>query len=498
VSIINKKNGAGAVLLWVIFGAQAETGPVSQDQTGTPPLEAGQSLKSLPPEFRAIIREMEGTEFEEQLLQNFSPAGMDDPKVREVVISYYLSRKNYEAARFWLMRAQKAGQPTPASQRLAIALVDDEEETVAEILDKESDSLSPADRVQALNYLNRTDQALKTLDNYLQTSEGFGQMGFYSNYRNAMVVQQSTEVTPGWNFSQLGGLDITQSHVRIAMPVLKSPLVFHFKHNYLQTSTPDLVLPADHEYDASLEGRFPLHVNHQLQAKLGGNQQDWESLVYGAIGLQSTLASYLTSYLRVGVHEISNESAFFRALGAKDTLSLLLTNQLTSQTLFQVELDGHRYLTRQESLLGEGYKVSAILSHTLLPSMPAWQIRLQGSWEANSLEDNLPAELRAPLPSPFAKVDLIVPDYYGTIGFGSTFRYGLSEPEIPREPYLLLDGWVGWATPSNELAYNGRVGLGVSLFKADVLSVGAFYGNVQGGFADQAYQGVGAEYTMRF
>lgn len=496
--MMNLKNGAGVVLLLAISGAQAETPRVSRDRSGASAPEAGQPLKSLPPEFLAIIREMEGTEFESQLLQNFSLAGMDDPKVREVVVSYYLSRKNYEAARFWLLRAQKAGQETPAWQRLAIALSDNDEKTAAEILDKESDKLSPTDRVEALKRLNRKDQALTSLDSYLQSEEGIGQTGFYSGYRNAMAVQQSIEVTPGWNFSQLGGLDITQSHARVAMPVLKYPLSFHFKHNYLQTSTPDLVLPADHEYDASLEGLFPLHADHQLQAKLGGNQQDWESLVYGSIGLQSKLANYLTSHLRIGVHEISNESAFFRALGAKDRLSLLLTAQLTSQTLFQVDVDGHRYLTRQESLLGEGYKVSAILAHTLLPSMPAWQIRLQGSWEGNSLEDNLPAELRAFIPAPSAKVDFIVPNYYGTMGFGSTFRYGLSEQEIPREPYLLLDGWVGWAWPSNELAYNGRVGLGMSLFKADVLSVGAFYGNVQGGYANQAYQGVGAEYTMRF
>jgi hypothetical protein len=175
-----------------------------------------------------------------------------------------------------------------------------------------------------------------------------------------------------------------------------------------------------------------------------------------------------------------------------------LLAKLTTQSFFQLDLDGHRYLTRQGTLLGDGYKTSAILGYTVLKTMPTWQVRLQGSWESNSLKGNLPPELATSLLSPSANMETIVPKAYGTMGVGTTFRYGPSEPEIPRRPYLFVDAWVGWAWPSNVLAYNGRAGVGISLFRADVLSVGAFYGNVQGGQANAAYQGIGVQYSLRF
>ena len=166
----------------------------------------------MPPEFLALIREVEGTEFEEKIMQNFSTKGMDDPKVQELTIAFYLSRKNYDAARFWLLRAQAKGQPTPAWQRLALALADNDQKTAADILNKEGDKLTPIDRVETLKRINKPDDALKLLDNYLQTSDSIGieQRDLYQ-YRNALAIQQSSQVDMGFNFTSLGILDITQS-----------------------------------------------------------------------------------------------------------------------------------------------------------------------------------------------------------------------------------------------------------------------------------------------
>jgi hypothetical protein len=231
---------------------------------------------------------------------------------------------------------------------------------------------------------------------------------------------------------------------------------------------------------------------------LGTNLQHQQSLVYGAIGLTSKINNFLDANIRLGVHELSTETAALRALGMKDKISLILSSKITQQSFFQFDIDGHRYLTRQGSVLGDGYKIGSILGYTVFKAMPTWQVRLQGSWESNRLKDTIPAELINSLPSSSVGIETIVPKSYGMIGVGTTFRYNLSEQDIPRQPYLLIDSWVGWTVPANVLAYNGRVGMGVSLFKADVLSVGAFYGNVQGGQPNTAYQGIDAQYTVRF
>lgn len=457
------------------------------------------SASLLQPAYLALVRELDGADFEEMTLQKLAAKGMDDPVVRELAVASYLSQENFDAARFWLLRAHAARQQTPVWQRLTLALADNDKATAADILSKEGDKLTLLDRVEPLKRLDRADEALALLDNYLQTSDDIGidQPELY-RYRDELALQQSARLDLAWDIKSLGVLDINQSQARFTLPLSEKALAFQFRHNYLHTGSSELALPAHDEFDLSLEGNYVFQSGDLLQLNIGGNLQNQESLVYGSIGLTSRLADFLQANVRVGLHELSTETAQLRALGAKDKVSLILSGELTRQSFFQLDIDGHRYLTRQGSVFAEGYRINSILGYTLLKAMPAWQVRLQGSWESNSLEDNLPPELRSSLLSPFANVETMISQDYATMGVGTTFRYGLSEQDIPRQPYLLVDAWIGWAWPSNEVAYNARLGAGISLFKADVLSISAFYGNVQGGKADEAYEGVGVQYSIRF
>lgn len=461
--------------------------------------KSGDLSKLLRPAYLQLFRNMEGAAFEEKILQKFTTQGMKDPVVRELVIASYLSQENFAAARFWLLRAHAARLETPVGQRLALALATNDQTALNDILNREGDKLTQLDRVEPLKQLDRTDEALAVLDNYLQTSDdtGANQAGLYQ-YRNELAVQQSSQIILASNFQSLGALDINQNQIRYTLPLSKKALSFQLGHNHLNSTDEELLLPVNNEIDLFLEAKHRFKAGPLLQANLGTNLRTQQSLVYGSMNLSHKLTSFLDANIRIGLHEISTETPALRALGAKDKISLTLTTKLTRQSFFLFDIDGHRYLTRQGKVLGSGYKTSAILSYTLLGASPVWQVRLQGSWESNNLKNSLPTELRDSLLSPSANIETIVPKSYGTIGVGTTFRYNLSGQDIPRQPYLLLDSWVGWAVPANVLTYNGRIGVGISLFKADVLSVGAFYGNVQGGQPNTAYQGIEAQYTIRF
>ena len=84
------------------------------------------------------------------------------------------------------------------------------------------------------------------------------------------------------------------------------------------------------------------------------------------------------------------------------------------------------------------------------------------------------------------------------MGIGTSFRYGPSDQGVVRRPFILADAWVGGVWPANDLGYNGRLSMGTSLFGPDILSVGAFYSNVQGGRTNQPFAGVGVQYSFRF
>lgn len=491
--VLDKANRVDAALRlreYVLLNLRAKF----QNQNGR-----SDSAKLLQAAYLSLFRKMEGADFEEKILQSFAQQGMKDPLVRELVVASYLSQEKFDAARFWLLRAHAARLQTPVGQRLQLALANNDKAALEEILSKEGDKLTLLDRVEPLKILDRTDEALAVLDKYLQTTDETGSSlaGLYQ-YRNELAVQQSSKLDLTWSSQSLGALDINQSQSRYSLPLSKNALAFQLRHNHLNSSDSELALPENNEIDLSIEGKYPVQKDMLLQGNLGANLRNDQSLVYGSMNLSSKLTRFMDGNIRLGIHEISTETPALRVLGVKDKLSFMMTTKLTRQSFFLFDIEGHRYLTRQGSVLGNGYKTGAILAYNLLGASPSWQVRLQGSWESNWLKNNLPTELNRAFPSPYASVETIVPKSYGTVGVGTTLRYKLTGQDIPRQPYVFVDSWVGWAMPSNVLTYTGRVGLGISLFKADVLSVGAFYGNVQGGQPNTAYQGIEAQYTVRF
>lgn len=118
--------------------------------------------------------------------------------------------------------------------------------------------------------------------------------------------------------------------------------------------------------------------------------------------------------------------------------------------------------------------------------------------ESNDLATSLPSELRGRLGASREEVLTLVPKNFGTLGAGMVFRYGPSEQGILRSPFLLVDAWSGWVWPADALGYNGRVSVGIPVLGPDMLSVGGFYSNIQGGRTSQPFTGVGIQYSLRF
>ena len=139
-----------------------------------------------------------------------------------------------------------------------------------------------------------------------------------------------------------------------------------------------------------------------------------------------------------------------------------------------------------------------ILGRSLLSGFQDWQVRLQGSWESNQLAATLPSDLSGLLSPSLSDVQTLIPKKFALMGIGTSFRYGPSDQGVVRRPFILADAWVGGVWPANDLGYNGRLSMGTSLFGPDILSVGAFYSNVQGGRTNQPFAGVGLQYSFRF
>lgn len=453
----------------------------------------------LRPEYLTLIRELEGPKHEVSTLKNFLAKGYDDPAVQELLVAAYLSQKNISSARYWLLENHLERQNTPTWQRLSLALMGNDIATVDHILSNESDKLTDLNKMEMLKRLNRNDEALvltyKLLDLHREPS---ALQAYLFQSRDELAVKTSKQASAGFDYRSLGDVTFAESRARISSPYFGGTLAAEFKDTVLGSTRSDLILPVQNEVDIMTEYRRPLR-DGTFQANIGGNLRQDESLPYGTFRINQDITRRIKANFRFGMNEMSHETGAFRALGAKDTILLGLSTQLTQQTMFTVEVDGHRYSTREGNTLGKGYKLQSILGASLLTTGNLnWQVRLQGAWESNDLATSLPSELRGRLGASREEVLTLVPKNFGTMGAGMVFRYGPSEQGILRSPFLLVDAWSGWVWPADALGYNGRVSVGIPVLGPDMLSVGGFYSNIQGGRTSQPFTGVGIQYSLRF
>ncbi|MCO6426843.1 tetratricopeptide repeat protein [Nitrosomonas communis] len=458
------------------------------------------SIKDLlHPQYLALVRDMEGADAEVSILKKRLAQGYDDPVVQELLVAAYLSQKNYAAARYWLLQEHIARQETPAWQRLTLALTANDLAAAEHILENENDKLTAFNKMDALKRLNRNEEALALTYDLLDPAKGQtpALQTYFFQARDELAVKSSKQLIGGFDYRSLGDIDFIEGRTRFTAPYLRGTLGMELKYTHLNSSDPNIILPVDSEVDIATEFTHPLREG-MLQLNLGGNLRDDKSVVYGAAKVSQDITNSVKTSLRLGVNEISQETGPLRALGRKDIILFNVSTQLTRQTFMSLDIDAHRYLTRERSTLGKGYKLQGILANSLLTGIQDWQIRLQGTWESNDLAGTLPSELTGLFAAPVADVETLITKRFGTMGAGTTFRYGPSDQGVLRRPFFLADAWTGWVWPNNVLGYTGRIGVGISLLGPDILSAGAFYSNIQGGKTDQAFKGIGLQYSIRF
>ena len=461
--------------------------------------ESSAKIKDLlRPEYLALVRDMEGVNADVSILKRFLAKGYDDPAVQELLVAAYLSQENYTAARYWLLQEHIARQETPAWQRLALAMGENDRAAVERILENEDDNLSNFNKMEALRRLDRNEEALALTYSLLAAhKESAATQTYLFNVRDDLIEKTSRQVTGGIEYKTLGNINFVESRARFSLPYLRGALWAEVKHNLLDSTEPGIILPARNEVDITAEYKRPWREGI-FQANVGGNLREVDSLPHGAVRVNQALTGRVKANFRLAMNEMSHETGALRALGKKDTILFGLSAQLPQQTFFHVDVDGHRYETRGGSNLGKGYKVQMILGRSLLSGFQDWQVRLQGSWESNQLAATLPSDLSGLLSPSLSDVQTLIPKKFALMGIGTSFRYGPSDQGVVRRPFILADAWVGGVWPANDLGYNGRLSMGTSLFGPDILSVGAFYSNVQGGRTDQAFAGVGLQYSFRF
>ncbi len=444
-----------------------------------------------------LRRKFFGPNQEQKILAKLFNNNINNHIAQELFIDYLLDQENFDAAHYWLVKTHDSRQQQPAWQQLAIAFAQNDRQSIQRILETQNNQLTPLNEIAALKRSGKSDKALTLVHNLIEANPNQSNNKQLQQQYNSLLFETARNAKFAWSLKSLGTLDIQQSLFKFSLPVGKSKWAIQAEYNRLDSSDLELTLPANNEVDVSLAGQYPFSYG-TLDFKAGSNLRNDASLIYANVKFSHQFSRIIEGTFSLGLNELSYDTAMLRALGAKDKISMGLSAQMTQQLLLQLDIEGHRYNTREGTNLADGYKVNFTLGHNLLMGDPSWQVRLHGAWESNRLEAHLPFELTSTFHSSSATVEDIVTPKYGTLGIGTTFRYGMPEQGFISHPFILADIWTGWVWPDNALAYNLQIAAGLSVFGPDVLSINAFYGNTQGGRTDQAYRGIGIQYEFRF
>lgn len=467
--------------------------PQDRAQDSELPAEAGQL--DLP--YAELIREM-GTPAEQQRVRDYLAGESNDPAARDFLISWYLERKDFDSARSLIARAQSDHQPVPVWQRLAVAVEDSDRDAVQRLLQESPGELPPAVEVDALQRVGLNEQALALAQQRLTSIQTGPQAEQLATQADALAMAPAAYAEIRGAYQELGDLNFSTGTVSLSADSAFARLAIDISENRLDSDTSDVsVDDFDTEHDISLRATRTA-ASRQLALALGTNLRDDKDIVYGQFLWDERFSPHLSGRAEVSINQLTIATAFLRAVGTKDSVSLGATFNPNRWEFARGRFELHRYQTRDDERLGDGFLAEAALGRVVLQELPRWHIELRGTWERNELRDKVPTTLIPDVLPPSTDIETIIPPDYRTLGVATTVDYGSAGSGALRRVRVLFDGWAGWLWPKNEASYNVRLGLGTSVFGKDMLSLDGYYANALSGITSQAYKGIGLSYRYYF
>ena len=321
------------------------------------------------------------------LLLNTSTGAPQEPaqkrRTQELVGAWLLSEGQFDAARRWLWQLHAARMAAPAYQELAVALSQNDLQTLVRLLDRAdgavaSERLSPQDRLAALRQLRlRDDAATLGFELAQRRPEGESDEGQQalqddllanSSRASRVSVQERTR-----NAGVLMRQEIRANAAIVASPQLKFTLEMSLGRDRSNNTDQLAATPArDRELRAGIETVTPWGA---LKAQWG--VRDALATVQGLLlQLTTRLGSHSVLQLEAAKGERSEESSAMSVAGARDRVAASLSLRAGDRLDGQASLATSRFHTQAGAALGSSVDAALTGNWTLRRDYP--DVRLQG------------------------------------------------------------------------------------------------------------------------
>ncbi|HDZ57381.1 MAG TPA: tetratricopeptide repeat protein [Pseudomonas xinjiangensis] len=363
--------------------------------------------------------------------------------------------------------------------------------------------LDPAQRVEALNRLGRSGQALGTALSGL----GHNQPGVIREQLRRQAVELHQRKPQGlqlsWGRQDFGGLKIRGPKMTLARNLGNdwyASLVLSQVH--YQADSVDLAVIGPERNLELLLGRELESGGVSLTVDLSiRNDQDRHGF-----GVSRSWQLTANDQLALGIdwQRESRESGLMRALGAQDSLWLAGRHGFTARDQFSWSLAHRRYETRYGEALGNGRALSMELTQVQEFDNPTWVTRTGIDYQRNDLRNGQLLDLLGDAASPL-RLDQAIPqallqEEYGRFYVGSSLHRGFPGALNRSHPQYtwLIDVLAGWQWTDSTFTYGINAGVGAELVGDDELAFTVGYQSAPRGGEGEPGGTLNLIYSTRF
>lgn len=409
----------------------------------------------------------------------------------------------------WLAWARARGLKVNRYEQIQEALRGNNRQALERLV--ASDDLDPAQRVEALNSLGRSGEALAVDLSALGEDQS---ASLREQLRRQAI--ELTERTPqgvqiAWDRQDYGGLVFNGPRLTAAR---------YLNDNWYAKLVLEQGRYSGDVLDPSrLGNETNTELTLQRQLENGNYKLIFDSSLRkdddrNGLGASRTWQVDSGNELDVGAdwHRKNEDSGYMRTFGRQDDVWVGGRHRYSARDQLSWSLAQRWFSTRGGDDLGNGQALKIEFDHTLQFEGPNWQLRSGIDYQQNSLNNrslpNLANTLGGGIDLIGAELDnpdqinsqTLLQKHYGQLFFGSSWRRGFPGAlNRTRGQYTwLVDVSTGWQWTDNTINYAISTGIGTEVIGDDELAVTFGYQSAPQGGTGQSGGTAGVSYSVRF
>ncbi len=429
---------------------------------------------------------------------------LENKKVKQVLfdeyrITWLIAENRMESARRYLLKSLHKRITVPTWQYMALAIYDNNINAINQLL-KNPDKLSPTNQVVGLRTVGREQEALKVARGYLNESQKEEELITLRRQTSDLGVRNPTGIALTGKTYNISNLDIWSFNPEFALTHGVNSYFLNYKYLDFSSNSSNLIIQPNLSYENNLALKWGYKgIRHNVWLQGDAGLREDRDLYSIKTGLSYKLVEGWSANIEAAYNELSEESAAFRLMGARDRITLGLNGGLTKRDFFSLRLHGRNYKTRYGSYLGAGFGADFSAGYRVKFANPAININIHGILSQSDLISRLPTEMQTVLGTN-GTIQNVLSDNYKEIGMNFSVYDGEFRPFgfVEKRFHYYLNTGVFFTEPWAGTGVLVEAGIGTRLFLNDDLSLMGRYVDSQGGVNTEATQAIELRYSLRF